>query len=87
MKVEIHACTLNTKVTLKRFETMLQGELPREPSTLYKWSSKGLVNWLGRIDPDGHRGRELWVDLRGYNNWAEPRGHKVVQLEERGARN
>jgi hypothetical protein len=75
------------KVTLKRFETMLQGELPREPSTLYKWSSKKVVNWLDRTDPAGHRGRELWVDVQGYNSWAEVRGHKVVQLKERGARN
>lgn len=66
------------KVTLRRFETLLDGELPAEQQTIYKWSSKKIVDWLGRLGPDGHKGRELWIDVQKYNLWAEPRGLKLV---------
>jgi hypothetical protein len=67
------------KVTLKKFELMLGGELPAELQTIYKWSSKEIVNWIDRLDPDGRRGRELWIDIQKYNQWADPRGHKVIE--------
>ncbi|MCY1167893.1 hypothetical protein D9M73_78690 [compost metagenome] len=66
------------KVTLKRFETLLQGELPAAQQTLYKWSSKKTVDWLDRQDPNGHRGRELWAHIEKYNEWAGPRGHRLI---------
>ncbi len=74
------------KVTLKKFERMLEGELPAEQQTIYKWSSKKIVDWLTRLDPAGHKGRQLWVDIKKYNDWAEPRGFKLIQVE-RGAVN
>lgn len=75
------------KVTLRRFETLLQGELPVAQQTLYKWSSKKQVDWLGREDPSGHRGRELWADVHKYNAWAAPRGHRLITLEQGRAAN
>lgn len=75
------------KVTLRRFETLLQGELPAAQQTLYKWSSKKQVDWLGREGPSGHRGRELWADVEKYNAWAEPRGHRLVFVEPGRATN
>lgn len=71
------------KVTLKKFELMLEGDLPAEVQTIYKWSSKKLVNWIDRSDPVGHRGRQLWVDIQKYNEWAEPRGLKLAKTEGR----
>ena len=67
------------KVTLKKFELMLDGELPAEQQTIYKWSSKKIVDWIDRINPAGRRDRELWIDIQKYNHWAEPRGHKVIE--------
>lgn len=74
------------KVTLRRFETLLGGRLPASLSTLYKWASLGTVDWINRLDPTGHRGRELWVDVSGYNRWAEPRNKPTVQMQG-GTRN
>jgi hypothetical protein len=69
-----------TKVTLRKFETLLHGELPAAQQTLYKWSSKRVVDWLTRDDPCGHKGRELWVLVEKYNEWAEPRNYKLLPL-------
>lgn len=70
------------KVTIRRFETLLGGELPAELQTIYKWSSKKIVDWLDRLDPAGHKGRELWIDVQKYNQWADPRGFKLIELTE-----
>lgn len=75
------------KVTLRRFETLLQGELPAAQQTIYKWSSKNIVNWLTREDPLSHKGRELWVCVEKYNEWAEPRGFKLIPRQEGRATN
>lgn len=69
----------NQKVTLKKLELLLGGQLPAEQQTIYKWSSLKRVDWLDRINPDGCRDRELWVDVQKYNEWADPRGYKVVE--------
>lgn len=73
------------KVTLKQFETLMQGDLP-PLQTLYKWSSKRIVNWLTRVNDAGRRDRELWVDLILYNLWAAARGKRLAPLEG-GVRN
>ena len=74
-----------SKVTLRKFELLLGGELPAEQQTIYKWSSKKIVDWIDRVDPVGHKGRELWVDIHKYNQWAEPRGLKLAVTEGRAA--
>ena len=68
------------KVTLRKFELLLSGELPAAHQTLYKWSSRKVVDWLTRIDPCGHVGRELWVCVEKYNQWAEPRGLRLIPV-------
>jgi hypothetical protein len=73
-----------SKVTLRKFELLLSGELPVAQQTLYKWSSRKVVDWLTRTDPCGHVGRELWVSVHGYNQWAEPRGLKLIPVAAEG---
>lgn len=75
------------KITLKKFQQLLNAEMPAERQTLYKWSSKKMVNWLDRLDPLDHRGRQLWIDVEKYNAWADPRGFKLISTQEGRAAN
>ena len=53
--------------------------LPFSLGTCYQMHSKKRVDWLTRTGPEGRRGRELWVDLDKYNEWAAPRGRAPLK--------
>lgn len=38
--------------------------------------ARGRYPWLQKEGPDGHVGRNLWVDVSRFNQWAETRGLK-----------
>ncbi len=67
---------------------LAQANLPFAIQTCYKMHSKKRVTWLTRTDPEGRRGRELWVDIQAYNAWAAPRGRQPIrrQTTEQGGR-
>lgn len=69
------------KVTLK------SANLPLALCTYYQWHSRRKVNWLSRIDPEGRRGRDLWVDVDEYNEWAAPRGHQPLRFARYRSKN
>ena len=63
----------------------VQGDLPFTLSTLYSGFTRGRYPWLRKRGPDGHQGRNLWVDVSRFNLWAEHRGLKT-RIEEGGRR-
>ena len=65
------------KVALK------SANIPFALGTCYQMHSKKRVDWLTRTGPEGRRGRELWVDVPGYNAWAAPRRHPQLKQGER----
>lgn len=48
----------------------LDSDFPLDQRTLYNYKSSGRVDWLER------RGRLLWIDVQGFNEWAERQGKK-----------
>ena len=46
--------------------------------TLYSWRHKKRVCWLTRVDPDGRRGRELWIHVPTAAEWWRARGLDAV---------
>lgn len=52
----------------------LDYSFPFERSSVYTGHSQGRYTWLTRVGPDGHRGRHLWVDVEGFNQFCENRG-------------
>lgn len=52
--------------------------LPFELKTLYNGRCTGRFSWLSRFDPEGRRGRELWLDVAAANAWLTARGYNKI---------
>lgn len=55
--------------------------IPLARSTIYKDHSRGRLPWLTREDPEGRRGKVLWVLVDAYDQWAIPRGLQPISSE------
>lgn len=63
----------------------VQNDLPFTLASVYAGFARGRYPWLQKAGPDGHVGRNLWVDVPRFNEWAENRGLKS-KLNEAGGR-
>ena len=61
----------------------VQSDLPFTLATVYSGFARGRYPWLSKHGPDGHVGRNLWVDVPRFNIWAECRGLKT-RISEQG---
>lgn len=68
-----------------RLLTRVKDQLHCSPSSLHSGFSRGRYPFLTRLDPQGRRGRDLWVDINSYNNWAAERGYPA-RIETGGQR-
>ena len=48
--------------------------LPVSIWTLYGWRRTRRVDWLTRVGPDGHQGRDLWINVAAATVWWRSRG-------------
>ena len=63
----------------------VQRDLPFTLATVYSGFARGRYPWLRKNGPDGHVGRNLWVDVSSFNQWAKNRGLKT-RITEGGRR-
>lgn len=63
----------------------VQDQLHCSPSSIHSGFSRGRYPFLTRLDPQGRRGRELWVNVELFNNWAAERGYSA-RIEMGGQR-
>lgn len=54
----------------------LDEDFPLAIQTLYNGKSEGRYHWLTRANPDGTRGKVLWIDVDAFNKWAWKQGMK-----------
>ena len=64
----------------------VKNDLPFTLATIYSGFTRGRYPWLRKHGPDGHLGRNLWVSVEAFNEWAENRGLKTRISKEGGRR-
>lgn len=52
----------------------LDETFPISIQALYNGKSLGRYSWLTKTRPDGQPSQRLWIDVRGFNEWAMQRG-------------
>jgi hypothetical protein len=57
----------------------VQHELPFTLASVYTGFARGRYPWVKKAGPDGHVGRNLWIDVECFNAWAKNRGLKLTR--------